>query len=281
MTEPGGASGGSPSPDPDLSAIRSVLQQHQDRFVNLESKLDAAFASVLARLEDMSKGFQPPAADPPPQDVGPSVPDLQVAASDSPSIREPSLASPKPFEGDFDLFRGFLVQCELIFKHQPSRYSADGARIAYIMSLLSGKALRWATAAVGQDSRLANSYAAFRAEFKAVFDHPVEGEDAASRLHSIQQGSRSVADYTLEFRILAADSGWGDKALQSAYRRGLSEAVKDGLLRDRPTSYNALIELALQMDQRLRERRAERAHRSPGSAPRPIPSQVEAHASPS
>ncbi|KAG7236803.1 hypothetical protein INR49_000266, partial [Caranx melampygus] len=50
------------------STIRSVLQQHQDRFVNLESKLDAAFASVLARLEDMSKGLQPPAADPPPQD---------------------------------------------------------------------------------------------------------------------------------------------------------------------------------------------------------------------
>ena len=263
-----GGTGTTPQLPPTILAIQNLVQRHETRFGALENKLETAFASVIARLDALTPTPPQNPADPP-----------QAAAPDRPGAREPKLAGPKTFEGDFELCRGFLVQCELIFRHQTSRYSTDGAKIAYVMSLLSGRALKWATAAVGQSSSLASSYSAFRDEFTAVFDHPVDGADAASRLHSIQQGSRSVADYTLEFRILAADSEWGDKALQSAYRRGLSEAVKDGLLRDRPTSYNALIELALQMDQRLKERRLERTQRASSVYSRPAV--TETRASPS
>ena len=282
MSESDGTGGTGPTHpmDSELGAVHKALHQHESRFVNLENKLDAAFAGVLARLDAMSRNppIQPPSTTSPPAlDPGAPPPAAVLAP---PNVREPKIASPKPFEGDFELCRGFLVQCELIFTHQPSRYASDGARVAFILSLLSGRALRWATAAVDQSNGLATNYSAFRTEFRAVFDHPEDGGDAASRLHSIQQGSRSVADYTLEFRILAADSGWGDKALQSAYRRGLSEAVKDGLLRDRPTSYNALIELALQMDQRLRERRAERAHRAPMMYTKPTHVETRAHPNP-
>jgi len=38
-----------------------------------------------------------------------------VLSSQSLSLTEPRLASPKFFEGDFDLFRGFITQCEVIF----------------------------------------------------------------------------------------------------------------------------------------------------------------------
>ena len=92
-----------------------------------------------------------------------------------------------------------------------------------------------------------------------MLDHPTEGSDAAGRLHTIRQGNRSVADYTLEFHTLAADSGWDDVALRSAYRRGLSEELKDLLVRDRPTSLNELATLAHRLDDRLRERRREKA----------------------
>ena len=270
MSNPGstknsGASNPSPPSVPTLGNLCQLRQHHESRFgtldkrfETLETKLESAFASVVARLDALAPSSQSPV------NVPPSLPP-QVVSTAPPAVRDPKIITPKPFEGDFELCRGFLVQCELVFQHQPSRYGSDGAKIAFVLSLLSGRALRWATAAVGQSSRLSSTYSAFRAEFKSVFDHPEDGEDAATRLHSIQQGSRSVADYTLEFRILAADSKWGDKALQSAYRRGLSEAVKDGLLRDRPSSYNELIELALLMDQRLRERRAERAHRTPNT----------------
>ena len=95
-----------------------------------------------------------------------------------------------------------------------------------------------------------------------TFDHPSSGADAAGRLYSLSQGSRSVAEYTLEFCSLAADSRWDDVALRSAYRRGLSEEIKDFIVRDRPSSCNDLISLALLMDERLRERRLERAQRA-------------------
>ena len=68
-----------------------------------------------------------------------------------------------------------------------------------------------------------------------------------------------MADYTLEFRTLAADSGWDDIALRSAYRRGLSEDLKDLLVRDCSASLNELATLVHRLDDRLRERRRERA----------------------
>ena len=74
-----------------------------------------------------------------------------------------------------------------------------------------------------------------------------------------------MAEYTLEFRTLAADSRWDDAALCSAYQRGLSEEIKDLIVRDRPSSSNELISLALVMDSRLNERRGERAQHSKGA----------------
>ena len=190
------------------------------------------------------------------------------------SMREPTLATPKCFEGDFDLCKVFIAQCEIAFKHQPSKYRTQDDMIAFIVSHLGGKALKWAVAAIERDSNLSHDYAEFCREFKFIFDHPSDGPDAAARLHAIQQGSRSVADYTVEFKTLAAQSGWGDKALMSAYKRGLSRSIKEWLMKDRPTSYSELVRLALDMDDCLREERyernQERGHR-PSSSPRTSP----------
>ena len=142
------------------------------------------------------------------------------------------------------------------------------------MSTLTGRALDWAIAAVRQNPRLSNNLSEFLEEFRRVFDHPTLGSDAAGRLHRLCQGTRSVADYTLEFRTLAADSGWDDAALRSAYQRVLSEELKDLLVRDQPTSLNDLATLAHRLDDRLRERRLERAQRREGSSRNP-PARLE------
>ena len=142
------------------------------------------------------------------------------------------------------------------------------------MSTLTGRALDWAIAAVRQNPRLSNHLSEFLEEFRRVFDHPTQGSDAAGRLHTLSQETRSVADYTLEFRTLAADSGWDDAALRSAYRRGLSDELKDLLVRDQPNSLNELATLAHRLDDRLRERRLERAQRREGSSRNP-PARLE------
>lgn len=51
----------------------------------------------------------------------------------------------------------------------------------------------------------------------------------AAALWCLRQGSRSVANYAIEFRILVAESGWHEIALQGAFIPGLSEEIKDEL----------------------------------------------------
>ena len=223
-----------------------------------------SLSSQVAALTDLVTRLLPSRAG----EINPTPPVAQSAAPPTvppellPDPRwEPTLSPPHSYAGEFDRCRGFLGQCELLFTHQASRYRTDGARVALIMSSLAGRALDWAVAAVGRNPQLSSCLPDFLEEFRRVFDHPSQGADAAGRLHSLQQGSRGVADYTLEFRTLAAESGWDDAALRSAYRRGLSEELKDLLVRDHPSSLNELSTLAHRLDDRLRERRLERAQR--------------------
>lgn len=53
-----------------------------------------------------------------------------------------------------------------------------------------------------------------------VFDHSVQTREAASQLLTLKQGSRSVADYSIEFRVLAAGSGWNNSALRGVFFKG-------------------------------------------------------------
>lgn len=65
---------------------------------------------------------------------------------------------------------------------------------------------------------------------------------------------------------MATECGWDDKALQGIFFRGLSEEVKDELAaRDETSTLEELISLSVRLDNRLRERRRERAvrHSSP------------------
>ncbi|KAI2663459.1 Retrovirus-related Pol polyprotein [Labeo rohita] len=58
----------------------------------------------------------------------------------------------------------------------------------------------------------------------------VTGQEASRLLASIQQGRRSVADYSVEFRTVeAATSGWNAEALVARFLEGLNDAFKNEL----------------------------------------------------
>lgn len=120
------------------------------------------------------------------------------------------------------------MQCSLVFEQQSYTYSSDTSKIAYVMGLLKGKALDWASAVRESQSHATVSYDYFVSEMRKVFDHPVQGRDAAKRLLSLRQGSRSVAEYSVEFRTVAAESGWNQEALQGVFLGGLSERMISG-----------------------------------------------------
>ena len=70
-----------------------------------------------------------------------------------------------------------------------------------------------------------------------------------------------MAEYSIEFRILAVESGWGEIALQSIFSHGLSETIKDELaVRDETQSLKDLISLATRLDNGMREQCREKTH---------------------
>lgn len=183
-----------------------------------------------------------------------------TVAQAPPLVAETRLPTPQPYAGESDKCNAFLLQCSLIFEMQPSQFPTERAKVAYMISLLTGRALEWATA-VWQNLLAAHTTAhEFIQALKATFHHPHLTSGVVSPLLRIRQGGRSVADYTIEFRTLAASSGWNAGAQRDAYVQGLSEKLKDELaVREPPEDLESLYSMAIRIDNRLRERRAERA----------------------
>uniref|UniRef100_A0A3B1K3I8 Retrotransposon gag domain-containing protein n=1 Tax=Astyanax mexicanus TaxID=7994 RepID=A0A3B1K3I8_ASTMX len=140
----------------------------------------------------------------------------------APSAAAFPVSKPDKYDGSPDLCRGFLLQMSLFFVNSP--VNVDAARISFFISCLTGKALDWATAI--WPSIEGSTYEHFLKEFKLVFDHPHHGQSQGELLVKLRQGNRSVSDFALEFRTLAAGSGWNEPALRVMFRNG-SPAPRD------------------------------------------------------
>lgn len=82
----------------------------------------------------------------------------------------------------------------------------------------------------------------------------------------LHQGSNSVSQYALDFRILVAECGRDQTTLQSVVLKGLSDEFKDELAaRDETANLEEFVGLAISLDYRLREREIgrEQAGRGP------------------
>ncbi|KAL0150314.1 hypothetical protein M9458_054422 [Cirrhinus mrigala] len=90
---------------------------------------------------------------------------------------------------------------------QPHLYLTDEAKIAFVCSLLSGRALDWATAVWRLDQPTFPSFQAFLQRFKEVFQPSSESGEAGEQIMALKQGRTTAADYALSFRTLAAQSG--------------------------------------------------------------------------
>ncbi|KPP59977.1 hypothetical protein Z043_122058, partial [Scleropages formosus] len=99
-------------------------------------------------------------------------------------------------------------------------YCSDQSRITYLISLLTGRALDWATATWG--SCFQCSYEDFKTHFKVNV--------TSKRLLDLRQGDRSVADYAAEFRILVVLSGWDNTTLLACFWRGLNPQLRKELV---------------------------------------------------
>ena len=75
--------------------------------------------------------------------------------------------------------------------------------MGYMIFLLTGRALAWATSLWEQNSPDTASGESFVKAMRATFHNPIGGREAAPRLLALSQGARLVADYAIELRTLA------------------------------------------------------------------------------
>lgn len=254
-----------------LAGQGALLGQHGQVLQALTAQV-AEMSQTLANMLHLQAQTSPPVTSPP-----------RTPRSNSPPPREPYVLPPEPYDGNLGTCREFLTQCSLVFDLQPRTYSTDRAKVAYLIGCLQGSARSWATAVWEKQAPITSSYSEFTAEMRKIFDHPVQGKDAAKRLLSLHQGPRSVTELAIEFRCLAAESGWNEEALHGVFQHALNENIKDELVSlKEPDGLDELISLSIRIDNRLRERRREKTgkvasastpstspHFSPPTAPPP------------
>lgn len=240
-----------PLPDPhDLAA---ELARHGAR----QDQLFGMLQNIAAQLQ--------PAVQPPP---APAAPALPVAAV-SPSLRMPL---PPRYDGDAKACRGFLSQCTIHFEVLAHQFASDRARIAFIISLLSGEALAWVTPLWERNDPVVSNLPDFLAAFRKVFDEPGRTSSAASSLLRLRQGNSTVGQYAIQFRTLASELAWNNEALVAAFWEGLAGRIKDELAgRDLPTVLDDLISLATRIDIRFAERQRETERARQAERPRRVP----------
>ncbi len=190
----------------------------------------------------------------------------------STAITSPRLAFPDKFDGSPSKCKGFLLQCSMFVSQQPRLYSTEESRIAFVCSLLTGRALEWATAVWSDGCSTFPTFTAFIQRFKEVFNHPAGGREPGEQLISLRQRGGSAADYALSFRTLAAQTGWPDDPLKLHFRRGLSAELQSELAcRDEGKTLDQFIDLAIRIDNLLRSRRQLRFSSAPVGATAPPP----------
>uniref|UniRef100_A0A3B1JT63 DUF4939 domain-containing protein n=1 Tax=Astyanax mexicanus TaxID=7994 RepID=A0A3B1JT63_ASTMX len=69
-----------------------------------------------------------------------------LVSSHTEAASETSAPQPPPPDPPTPQELRFLLQCSLFFEQQPSRFPTERSKVAFIISLLTGKALAWATA---------------------------------------------------------------------------------------------------------------------------------------
>ncbi|KAK3573596.1 hypothetical protein QTP86_030019 [Hemibagrus guttatus] len=105
-------------------------------------------------------------------------------------------------------------------------YREEGTKWAFLLSLMTDRALEWASAVWDADPQVKSSFAYFAGMIREVFEYPAGGKDISLQLMELRQGSETAADYAIRFRTLAAQSGWNDAALWAMFRAGLNPGLQ-------------------------------------------------------
>ena len=150
------------------------------------------------------------------------------AAQSAPVPECARLPTSERYDGSPGGCRSFLTQCQLIFNLQPQTFPTDVARVAYVITQLTGRAKRLGTAAWIANLPCLWTSEEFTAEMQRMFDRSATGLKAGRELLPLRQGHNTVSNYS----IRVPDTGrrqrlGGTGCLVDAFLHGLAEPLVD------------------------------------------------------
>ncbi len=227
-----------------------LLGQHATQLNTTAHEVDALNARVselLTRVDDLQREAA---------NRGP------VLRAGIPLEPEPHANNPPVYDGDSNACQAFLSQCSLVFSLQPRRYATEEAKVAYVLTLLSGRAREWGIAVWRSRAPCCATFVDFHQEMAKLFDRSAQGDEAAAQLSRLSQKKSSDTDYAIQFQTLAAACGWNEGALCTRFLEGLDYAIADELAAvDLPQELDNLINLALRVEGRHQRRQSKTSWR--------------------
>lgn len=235
-----------------MEAQGALLGQHQAELVAAHQTIN----SLVSQVTELSKTIRQMQIDHAP--VTPVI-ERPPVIERLPVTPEPRINNPPIYSGEPTMCRAFMIQCEVIFSLQPLTYASDTARVAFVISLLAGRAREWATSVWDAKAACCKEFSSFKAEFIKIFDRSALGKEASRLLAALRQGRRSVADFAIEFRTLAASSKWNEAAQVARFTEALEDDIRDEVYaHELPEHLDELVDLAIRLDNRRDLRRRAR-----------------------
>ncbi len=217
-------------------SLTSVVTEDQLQRQKIEDSMDSRDASSPEAFTELVHTLRESLIPPP----------VTVMPTTSP------MARPTSFSGEAVICNGFLLQCSLYFELQSHQFTTERSKVAFIISLLTGRALQWAEGLWSSQSPRISSLEDFVKHFREVFSQPTTEVSIHDELFQLRQADSSIHEYTLRFRTLAAGSGWNEVALLSTYRRGLNLALRQHMsIYDDSVGFESFLHKAARVSQRL------------------------------
>lgn len=235
-----------------ILALQTQLANTQQDLVNAQQAAQAA--QQQARTARQLAAQQP--AQQPAQQAAATAPKIKFKLPDAYDGRKRGKASEL-----------FLSSCALYMRARHTEFPDDASKISFVLSYLTDIAASWAHPILEdwlgpQADATSYDWDAFKDAFEAAFGDP-DKEGAAIRALDKLKQTKSVAEYAAEFRRLKVDITWNESAFLHHFRQGLKDDVKDVLAQTGiPDTLAELVERSQRIDERLYERRQEKAAHS-------------------
>jgi hypothetical protein len=179
---------------------------------------------------------------------------------------------PQEYKGERETLQAFLTQMNLHLRVNKIPLASD--QVCLAATFLKDKAFDWFNPTMRdwmdndeedqrpETRRMFSSYANFEKEIRNTFGD-IDEKGTAERQLGVLRQRGSASKYTSEFQQVASLlPSYGEDALKNTYYVGLKEDIKDEISRgDKPDTLRGMIELAVRIDNRQYERRAERQYR--------------------